>query len=111
MGFTAAIGSGFSNYAVFSGRATRSAYWYFVLFCALGGTAIAIVELAIDSTYLGMLWNVATLLPSLGLGVRRLHDTDRSGWWSLLWLVPVIGWILLFVWLCQRGTPGANRFG
>jgi uncharacterized membrane protein YhaH (DUF805 family) len=111
MGFTAAIGSGFSNYAVFAGRATRPAYWYFVLFCVLAGIGVEIVDFVIGSFYLGLLWNLVTLLPSLALAVRRLHDLDRSGWWLFIGLVPLVGVILLLVWFCNRGTPGPNRFG
>jgi uncharacterized membrane protein YhaH (DUF805 family) len=55
--------------------------------------------------------NLALFLPSLAAHVRRLHDKDYVGWWVLLWLVPVIGWIVLIVWYCRRGTAGPNRFG
>ncbi len=54
---------------------------------------------------------LALVLPQLAVTARRLHDTDRSGWWMLLWLIPIIGWIVILVFLCQRPTPGQNRFG
>jgi uncharacterized membrane protein YhaH (DUF805 family) len=57
------------------------------------------------------LFGLATLLPGLAVSVRRLHDTNRSGWWILLWFIPLIGIIVLIVWWVQQGTPGPNRFG
>ena len=51
------------------------------------------------------------LLPQIAVGIRRLHDTDRVGYWLLIGIVPVIGWIMLIIWLCRRGTPASNRFG
>jgi uncharacterized membrane protein YhaH (DUF805 family) len=57
------------------------------------------------------IFNIVTLIPSITVATRRLHDTDRSGWWQLLLFIPVIGWILLLVWLCEPGTPEGNRFG
>ena len=60
---------------------------------------------------ISMLFSLATLLPSLAVGARRLHDTNRSGWWQLLWLIPVIGWIVMIVFLVQEGEAGDNRFG
>ena len=60
---------------------------------------------------LAIFFGVAITIPSLAVGVRRLHDTDRTGWWMLLKLIPVIGDIILIVWFCHRGTEGSNRFG
>jgi uncharacterized membrane protein YhaH (DUF805 family) len=115
MSFTEAIRSGFSNYAVFFGRATRSEYWYWVLFAMLGGLATVIIDSAIFASHssvspLNSLFNLAIFLPGLGLAVRRLHDIDRSGWWILITLT-LIGVFLLIYWACQSGTPGPNRFG
>ena len=65
-------------------------------------------------TYFGVLSGIASLalfLPNLAVGVRRLHDTDRSGWWVLISVIPIIGWIVLLVFLVSSGTPGGNRFG
>ena len=113
MSFADAISTGFSKYATFSGRAARPEYWYWVLFTVLVGIALTIVQL-IGGRALGMvlrgLFDLAVLIPSIAVGVRRLHDTDRSGWWLLLSFVPVVGWIILLVWYCQAGTPAANRF-
>jgi uncharacterized membrane protein YhaH (DUF805 family) len=116
MGFFEAIASCFGKYVQFSGRASRSEYWYFVLFCFLIGLVAQTVGLSAGGTegqaqLIPSLVSLATFLPSLSVFVRRLHDTDRSGWWWWLWLVPVIGWIVLIVFLCERPTPGRNRFG
>ena len=97
------------------GRARRPEYWWWVLFNVLVGLALGIIDLVLASVgipaVLSNLANLAFLLPSLAVGARRLHDTDRSGWWLLLWLIPLIGWIIVIVFLCQRGTDGPNRFG
>jgi len=87
MTFSEAISSGFRNYVGFSGRASRSEFWYWVLFSVLVSIALSIIDLALLSgktTVLSSIWSLATLLPSLAVGVRRLHDTDRSGWWDQL---------------------------
>ena len=95
--FGEAISRGFSNYFTFSGRATRAENWWWALFAALLG----LIPLA----------GLVTLIPSLALGARRLHDINRTGWWLLLWFVPVIGWIVLIVWACMRGDGGPNKYG
>lgn len=124
MTFLDAVKSAYRNYATFSGRAARSDYWWFVLFNVLVSLAIAAVEgggqgsmghgmmgYAYDAGPVGSLWSLVNLLPGLALGARRLHDLDKSGWWLLLVLVPLIGWIFLLAWFCMKGTAGANRFG
>lgn len=114
MNFQNAIASGFRNYTNFSGRAVRSEFWYWVLFCFLGGIVTFILDGAIfpDNVLspLNAIFNLATLLPSLAVGARRLHDTDHTGWWQLIGLT-LIGAILLIYWYCQPGQPGDNRFG
>jgi uncharacterized membrane protein YhaH (DUF805 family) len=57
------------------------------------------------------LWSLANLLPGIAVAVRRMHDIDRSGWWLLIGVIPLVGWIILIVWYCQQGSQGANRFG
>ena len=114
MGFSEAISSCFSNYATFTGRSTRPEYWYWALFCTIGGIVLWFIAVAIahvGGLILDWVFRLATIVPSIAVGARRLHDTDRSGWWQLLAFVPVIGWIILLVWYCQPGTPGGNRFG
>src|SRR5512147_2937684 len=90
MTFQESIRTCFQKYVVFDGRATRSEYWWFVLFTFLASLALGFV-----SDLLSSLFSLAVLLPSLAVGARRLHDIDKSAWWLLLWLVPIIGWIVL----------------
>ena len=124
MTFTEAVRSVLSKYATFSGRAPRSEYWWWVLFYFLLILAVGIIDGAVIAPMLGfeafsedggqpltLLVSLAVLLPGLAVGARRLHDIDRTAWWLLLWLVPVIGFIVLIYWFIQRGTDGPNRFG
>jgi uncharacterized membrane protein YhaH (DUF805 family) len=119
MSFGQAIASGFSNYATFSGRASQSEFWFWVLFAIIG----AILANIIDSAFfvyhdgvsplnspLNSIFTLVMLLPSLAMATRRLHDIDETGWWMLLALTG-LGIIVLLYWLSQEGTPGANRFG
>lgn len=106
MTFQESIKVCFSKYADFSGRASRSEYWWFVLFIILVSAATSVV-----SDTLCILFSLATLLPSLAAASRRLHDTQRSAWWQLVCLVPVIGWIILIVFLAQEGKAESNPQG
>ena len=106
MDFFTAIKTCFRKYADFTGRATRSEFWWFVLFLFLAD----IVLLAILHI-LWLIFTVGVLLPRIAVAVRRLHDIDRSGWWILLALIPLVGAIVLIIWYCTKGTAGANRFG
>ena len=116
MDFWGAIKSGFINYATFSGRATRSEYWYWTLFIVLGTFAMAILDAAMFSNWpaispLESVFSLLTILPSLAVWVRRLHDLDARGWWVLVWFIPLFGWIALIAVFCTLGTTGDNRFG
>jgi uncharacterized membrane protein YhaH (DUF805 family) len=115
MGFVEAIQSAFSNYANFSGRSPRAAWWYWILFVILAVIILEILDMAIfgaDSYFpLTSIFSVATFIPYLAVGVRRLHDIDRSGWWWLIGFIPLIGIIVLIIWWCKPSQPGANRFG
>lgn len=112
MTFTDAIKTCFNKYANFSGRATRSEYWWFQLFFILVYMALAILSSAISEMFaiLALVFALGMLIPATAAGVRRLHDTDKSGWWLLLGIVPLIG-LLLIYFLAIEGTPGDNRFG
>ncbi len=106
------------KYAVFSGRAHRKEYWYFVLFNILISIGLSLLDGAIgtvnaDTGYglLGSIYSLSILIPSLAVLVRRLHDTSRSAWWILIGLVPVIGWIVLLVFAVQDSHPGQNQYG
>ncbi len=110
MTFGEAIGDSFSKYAQFTGRSSRSAYWWFVLFYVLVFIAASIVDAAINSQLFAGLAVLGLLLPSLAVLVRRLHDTGRSGWWVLISFVPLIGSIVLIVFACGSSAP-PNRWG
>ena len=100
------------KFAEFSGRARRQEFWMFALFNFLVSVAIGIVDGILGTNgALGGLYSLAVLIPSLAVGVRRLHDTDRCGWWLLLPLIPIVGGIILLVFFCSDSKPGANRFG
>lgn len=114
MNFQDAIKFGFRNYVNFSGRAGRSEFWYWVLFCIIVGIVTLILDSAIfpdnDLSPLNSIFSLLTLLPSLAVGARRLHDIDRTGWRQLLALT-LIGLIPLIYWFVQPSQAGANRFG
>lgn len=99
------------KYAVFSGRARRKEYWMFTLFYLIFEIVFMAVGYAIDFPALVGVLVVALLLPSLAVTVRRLHDTDRSGWWILIGIVPLVGFIVMLVFLCSDTQPGANKYG
>jgi uncharacterized membrane protein YhaH (DUF805 family) len=88
----------FTKYFDFSGRATRSEYWWFFLFLVLTSLLSAVL-----SPIASGLFTLATLVPSAAVATRRLHDTRRSGWWQLIVLVPLLGLIVLMVFLAQEG--------
>jgi uncharacterized membrane protein YhaH (DUF805 family) len=106
MTFQEAIKVCFQKYAEFSGRAKRPEFWWFVLF-----TFLASLILGMVSNVLSGLFSLATIIPSIAVGARRLHDIGRSGWWQLLGLIPVIGWIILIYCCAQEGNASANEFG
>jgi uncharacterized membrane protein YhaH (DUF805 family) len=100
------------KYAVFSGRARRQEYWMFYLFYIIVAVVLGIVDGVLGTGgILGLLYVLGTLLPLFGVSIRRLHDTDRSGWWLLIGLVPAVGAIVLLVFFVLDSTPGENRFG
>jgi len=100
------------QYAVFTGRSRRQEYWMFFLFNVIIAVVLNVVDRVIGLPgALGILYNLAVLVPGVGVGIRRLHDTDRSGWWILIALIPVIGIIILIVFLAQEGKPGQNQYG
>ncbi len=110
MTFGDAIGDGFSKYATFSGRSSRSAYWWWTLFYVLVIIGASIVDAAIQVPVLTTLTWLAFIIPNLAVLVRRLHDTDHSGWWVLIGLIPLVGAIVLIVFACtDSGSP--NEYG
>jgi len=111
MNFGDAIKLGFSNYVNFTDRACRSEYWYWILFVFIGFVVTEIIDAVIGRPIFYTVFTLAVLIPNIAIGVRRLHDLDRSGWWLLLSFIPLVGAIILIVWFCSRGTDGPNRFG
>lgn len=110
------------QYADFSGRARRKEYWMFFLINLLISFAIGFVSgfitginpestMASATIILPIAYSLAVFIPSIAVGVRRLHDTNRSGWWLLISLVPVIGAIILIIFLVQDSQPGSNQYG
>lgn len=99
------------NYCNFSGRSSRSEYWWYCLFTFLLGLVISLIfGEGTTGTAIGGVINLALLLPGLGLGVRRLHDTGHSGWWLLIVLTG-IGVFLLLFWYCLDSQRGDNQYG
>ncbi|MDB5554938.1 MAG: Inner rane protein YhaH [Rhizobium sp.] len=99
------------KYANFSGRAMRSEYWWYTLFAIIVSVVLYIVDMMLGTQLLQPIFGLATLLPGIGVSVRRLHDLDKSGWWLLIAFIPLIGALVLLYWFCQPGTPGDNQFG
>ena len=108
------------KYAVFSGRARRKEYWLFMLLYFIAMVVAGLFDdlvvgerVAFDPTMGVFSWIVflGLLIPSTAVSVRRLHDKNLRGWWVLLFLIPLIGTIALFILYCMRGTDGENRFG
>lgn len=119
MNISQAVTTCFQKYAAASGRASRSEYWYWTLFCVI----MSLITQILDQVILGVpieshalhpinvIFSLATLLPSVAVAIRRLHDVNRSGWWLLIGLT-IIGLLFpLLYWNCKKGTDGENRFG
>jgi uncharacterized membrane protein YhaH (DUF805 family) len=110
MGFTDAVATGFNKYVTFTGRAARSEFWYWALFNILVSIVSGLVDGLFGLGFISAITSLALLLPSIAVGVRRLHDIDRTGWWLLIAFTG-IGAIVLIVFDCIKGTAGPNRFG
>ena len=101
-------------YATFRGRAGRAEFWWFAAFVLAGTLVLSLVDRAVFGPrvdFLSALFSLATLIPLIAVSVRRLHDIDRSGWWVLLHLVPLIGLIVMIYFYLLRGDGSRNRFG
>jgi uncharacterized membrane protein YhaH (DUF805 family) len=103
-GFVEAIRNGFEQYVNARGRATRAEFWWWWL-------AVSVLSLLLEGTTVGALFGLAILLPTITVLVRRLHDTGRSGWWGLVFLIPAIGVLILIVLLALPGDSASNRYG
>ena len=112
MSFTEAIQTCFSKYATFEGRARRSEYWYFFFFSFIVTMVISVLVNALSlPSFISGLVSLALLVPGLAVAWRRLHDIGKSGAWYFLGLIPIIGTIILLIWLCKDSDPGENQFG
>jgi uncharacterized membrane protein YhaH (DUF805 family) len=108
----------FKKYADFSGRARRREYWVFVLFNLIISVVLSVCDVVLG-TYsaaasigiLSGIYTLAVLIPGIAVTVRRLHDTGRSGWWIVIVLVPIVGWIVLLVFMLLDTQPGQNAYG
>jgi uncharacterized membrane protein YhaH (DUF805 family) len=112
VGFVEAFQLTFKNYALFSGRSSRGAFWFWVLWTIIISGVLGGVDSALFGKvgYLQGLWNLATLIPSIAISARRLHDVGRSGWWQLIGFT-VIGLFVLLYWYCKPGQEQTNDFG
>ena len=106
MNFQDAIKLCFQKYADFSGRAKRPEFWWFVLFCIVVSLLLEVV-----GSYISWAFSLATIVPSLAVGARRLHDMNKSGWLQLIWLIPILGWIYMVYMMVQEGDAGDNQYG
>ena len=106
MSFVDAVKLCFSKFADFNGRAKRPEFWWFALFCF-----VVAVLLEFVGSYVSWAFSLATLVPSLAVGSRRLHDMNKSGWMQLIWLIPILGWIYMIYLLAQPGDAADNQYG
>ncbi|HBS50597.1 MAG TPA: DUF805 domain-containing protein [Rhodobacteraceae bacterium] len=114
MDFKTAVTTCFNKYATFEGRARRSEYWWWFLFLLLSNLVLGLLDGALfgeNTAILGPLFSLAVFLPSLAVGARRLHDTGRSGWWLLLGLIPLVGFLVLLFFFVQPGDEATNEYG
>jgi uncharacterized membrane protein YhaH (DUF805 family) len=108
--FQEAVTAALTKYVDLSGRARRSEYWYFVLFNVIVTVLALVLDRVIGFPIFQLVVGLGLLLPGLGVAVRRLHDTGRSGWWLLLGLIPLVGSIILIVWMASDSQPD-NQYG
>jgi len=111
MGMGAAVRSVLTQYVTFSGRARRSEYWWFYLAYVIASFAAGIIDAVIRTSVFAIIVGLGLLLPTLAVGVRRLHDIGKSGWWLLIGLIPLVGGIVLLVFACRDSQPGTNQWG
>jgi uncharacterized membrane protein YhaH (DUF805 family) len=100
----------FKKYADFSGRATRTQYWMYILIASIIYLVLAVVDALLGTFIFAVIYNLGILIPSISIAARRLHDTDRTGWWQLILFIPLIGSIILLVFLVQDSRED-NEYG
>jgi uncharacterized membrane protein YhaH (DUF805 family) len=124
MTFTQSIQTVFSKYATFSGRATRSEFWWWILFIAIVMFVAGLLDSVLVGPALGFGWfaqnggqplsvlvSLGLLVPNIAVAVRRLHDIGRTGWWVLIGFIPLIGFVVLLYWYVQPSEDGQNQYG
>lgn len=115
MNFLEAIQAGFTNYVEFDGRASRSEFWYWILFTIIINFIAGLMDASLyGSTDAGWFYacaQIGLLIPGISASIRRMHDTERSGWWVLVLLVPLVGLLAFIWWACEEGTDGPNLYG
>jgi uncharacterized membrane protein YhaH (DUF805 family) len=99
------------KFDVYTGRSSRSEYWGFWLFTLLIVTTVEFLTLESELIWLNLIIGLLLYIPLVCVNIRRLHDINKSGWWFLLWFIPLIGTIWIIVLLCRKGDEGKNRFG
>jgi uncharacterized membrane protein YhaH (DUF805 family) len=100
-----------TKYAKFDGRAQREEYWMYYLIYIIIYIVLAAIDYALHMKFLSSIFSLALLIPSIAVAARRLHDINRSGWWQLLALIPIIGWIILLIWYITDSDSGSNQYG
>ncbi len=100
-----------NKYAQFDGRAQREEYWMYFLFYIISYIVVAFVSYILHMPFLVVIFILAILMPSIAITTRRLHDINRSGWWQLLGLIPIIGGIILLIWYVTDSDSGSNQYG
>ena len=112
VGFAGAVRGAFTNLLTFSGRASRSAFWWFQLLAVIAYAVVSVISN--NSTVAGVILDIIIGIPmavaNIALAVRRLHDASHTGWWWWIGFVPLIGWIIVLVFYLQPSTPGPNRY-
>ncbi len=111
MSFSEAVKSGFDHYTKFDGRANKPAFWWWFLFGILVYIGAEIIDAILGTTIVWIIVALGLLLPNLSVAIRRLHDTDRTGWWILIGLIPIIGFIVLLIFYLEKSDPGDNKYG
>jgi uncharacterized membrane protein YhaH (DUF805 family) len=99
------------KYAEFKGRARRKELWMFVLFNFIISIALGLIDYMLGMQLIGSLYSLAILIPSLAVGARRLHDIGKSGWWQLLYFLPILGFLILLYFFVLDSKPGTNDYG
>ncbi|GAC1372726.1 MAG: DUF805 domain-containing protein [Aquirhabdus sp.] len=100
-----------NKYALFEGRARREEFWMFTLISIIISIVVGFVARAIGLNFLAAVYSLAILVPSIAVAARRLHDINKSGWWQLVGIIPIIGWIIVIIWYATDSDEGSNQYG